>query len=176
MATSDAFLEEVYKNAVDAEVNKRSLTLSNLSDNAKNYQREISAYEDLKNRLNILTTTSKELYGFRSPFKNYVGTGEGVPDYFTVSANRLASTTTYDIEIKELANSQKFSSKAYNMNDTLPAGTIKLKVAEEEYTIDFAGGSLVNLQKNFRKNIRQKNKNNYHPKIKKSSSSHYGLS
>ena len=151
MATSDAFLEEVYKNAVDAEVNKRSLTLSNLSDNAKNYQREISAYEDLKNRLNILTTTSKELYGFRSPFKNYVGTGEGVPDYFTVSANRLASTTTYDIEIKELANSQKFSSKAYNMNDTLPAGTIKLKVAEDEYTIDFAGGSLVNLQKTLEK-------------------------
>ena len=151
MATSDAFLQDVYKNAVDAEVNKRSLTLSNLADNAKNYQREISAYEDLKNRLNILTTTSKELYGFRSPFKNYIGTGEGVPDYFTVSANRLASTTTYDIAIKELANSQKFSSKAYNMNDTLPDGTIKLKVAEDEYTIDFAGGSLVNLQKTLEK-------------------------
>ena len=72
MATSDAFLQDVYQNAVDAEVNKRSLTLSNLSDNAKSYQREISAYEDLKNRLNILTTTSKELYGFRSPFKNYI--------------------------------------------------------------------------------------------------------
>ena len=43
MATSEAFLDEVYKNAVEAEVNKRSTTLSNLADNARDYQREISA-------------------------------------------------------------------------------------------------------------------------------------
>ena len=147
MATTGAFLDEVYQNAVEAEVNKRSTTLSNLADNAKEYQREISAYEDLKVRLNTLSTASKELYGFRSPFKNYVGTGDGIPDYFTVTANRLANTTTYDIAIKDIASSQKFSSKAYNMSDQLPAGTIVLKVGEEEKTIEFSGGSLVNLQK-----------------------------
>lgn len=156
MATSEAFLEEVYKNAVDAEVIKRSSTLSNLSDNAKDYQREISAYEDLKSRLDTLSLTSKELYGFRSPFRNFVGRGEGVPEYFTVSANRMASTTTYDIAIKELASSEKFSSKAYNMNDKLPAGIIKLKIGEEEYSIDFAGGSLVDLQKAFDKTFGKK--------------------
>ena len=147
MATTGAFLDEVYQNAVEAEVNKRSTTLSNLADNAKEYQREISAYEDLKARLNTLSDASKELYGFRSPFKNYIGTGDGIPDYFTVTANRLANTTTYDIAIKDIAASQKFSSKAYNMSDQLPAGTIVLKVGEEEKTIEFAGGSLVNLQK-----------------------------
>lgn len=147
MATTGAFLDEVYQNAVEAEVNKRSTTLSNLADNAKEYQREISAYEDLKSRLNTLSEASKQLYGFRSPFKNYVGTGDGIPDYFSVTANRLASTGTYDIEIKDIASSQKFSSKAYNMSDQLPAGTIVLKVGEEEKTIEFAGGSLVSLQK-----------------------------
>lgn len=147
MATSEAFLEEVYKNAVDAEVIKRSSALSNLSDNAKDYQREISAYEDLKTRLEALSLASRELYGFRSPFRNFVGRGEGVPEYFTVSANRMANTTTYDIEIKDLANSQKFSSKAYNMKEKLPAGNITLKVGEEEYGVDFEGGSLVDLQK-----------------------------
>lgn len=156
MATSEAFLEEVYKQAVDAEVIKKSSTLSNLSDNAKDYQREISAYEDLKSRLDTLSLTSKELYGFRSPFRNFVGKGDGVPDYFTVSANRMASTTTYDIAIKELANSEKFSSKAYNMNEKLPAGTIKLKIGEEEYSVDFAGGSLVDLQKAFDKTFGKK--------------------
>ncbi|WP_157152851.1 flagellar filament capping protein FliD [Brachyspira murdochii] len=147
MATTGAFLDEVYQNAVEAEVNKRSTTLSNLADNAKDYQREISAYEDLKARLDTLSTASKELYGFRSPFRNFVGTGEGIPDYFTVTANRLANTTTYDIAIRDIAASQKFSSKAFNMADTLPAGKIVLKIGEEETTIDFAGGSLVNLQK-----------------------------
>lgn len=156
MATSEAFLEEVYKQAVDAEVIKKSSTLSNLSDNAKDYQREISAYEDLKSRLDTLSLTSKELYGFRSPFRNFVGKGDGVPDYFTVSANRMASTTTYDIAIKELANSEKFSSKAYNMKEKLPAGTIKLKIGEEEYSVDFAGGSLVDLQKAFDKTFGKK--------------------
>ena len=156
MATSEAFLEEVYKNAVDAEVIKRSSTLSNLLDNARDYQREISAYEDLKSRLEALSSASKELYGFRSPFRNFVGRGEGVPEYFTVTANRMANTTTYDIEIKELANSEKFSSKAYNMNDKLPAGNIKLKIGEDEYSIDFAGGSLVDLQKALNKEFGKK--------------------
>ena len=156
MATSEAFLEEVYKNAVDAEVIKRSSTLSNLLDNARDYQREISAYEDLKSRLDDLSSASKELYGFRSPFKNFVGRGEGVPEYFTVTANRMANTTTYDIEIKELANSEKFSSKAYNMNDKLPAGNIKLKIGDDEYSIDFAGGNLVNLQKALNKEFGKK--------------------
>ena len=156
MATSEAFLEEVYKNAVDAEVIKRSSTLSNLLDNARDYQREISAYEDLKSRLDSLSSASKELYGFRSPFRNFVGRGEGVPEYFTVTANRMANTTTYDIEIKELANSEKFSSKAYNMNDKLPAGNIKLKIGEDEYSIDFAGGSLVDLQKAINKEFGKK--------------------
>ena len=156
MATSEAFLEEVYKNAVDAEVIKRSSTLSNLLDNARDYQREISAYEDLKSRLDSLSSASKELYGFRSPFRNFVGRGEGVPEYFTVTANRMANTTTYDIEIKELANSEKFSSKAYNMNDKLPAGNIQLKIGEDEYSIDFAGGSLVDLQKAMNKEFGKK--------------------
>ena len=147
MATTGAFLDEVYKNAVDAEVNKRSTTLSNLADNARDYQRQISAYEDLKARLDTLATASKELYGFRSPFRNFVGVGDGIPDYFTVTANRVANTTTYDIGIRDIAASQKFSSKAFNMADTLPAGKIVLKIGEEETTIDFAGGSLVNLQK-----------------------------
>ena len=156
MATSEAFLEEVYKNAVDAEVIKRSSTLSNLLDNARDYQREISAYEDLKSRLDNLSSASKELYGFRSPFRNFVGRGDGVPEYFTVTANRMANTTTYDIAIKELANSEKFSSKAYNMNDKLPAGNIKLKIGEDEYSIDFAGGSLVDLQKVLNKEFGKK--------------------
>ena len=156
MATSEAFLEEVYKNAVDAEVIKRSSTLSNLLDNARDYQREISAYEDLKSKLEALSSASKELYGFRSPFRNFVGRGEGVPEYFTVTANRMANTTTYDIEIKELANSEKFSSKAYNMNDKLPAGNIQLKIGEDEYSIDFAGGSLVDLQKAMNKEFGKK--------------------
>ena len=156
MATSEAFLEEVYKNAVDAEVIKRSSTLSNLLDNARDYQREISAYEDLKSRLDNLSSASKELYGFRSPFRNFVGRGDGVPEYFTVTANRMANTTTYDIEIKDLANSEKFSSKAYNMNDKLPAGNIKLKIGEDEYSIDFAGGSLVDLQKALNKEFGKK--------------------
>lgn len=156
MATSEAFLEEVYKNAVDAEVIKRSSTLSNLLDNARDYQREISAYEDLKSRLDNLSSASKELYGFRSPFRNFVGRGDGVPEYFTVTANRMANTTTYDIAIKDLANSEKFSSKAYNMNDRLPAGNIKLKIGEDEYSIDFAGGSLVDLQKALNKEFGKK--------------------
>ena len=156
MATSEAFLEEVYKNAVDAEVIKRSSTLSNLLDNARDYQREISAYEDLKSKLDALSSASKELYGFRSPFRNFVGRGEGVPEYFTVTANRMANTTTYDIEIKELANSEKFSSKAYNMNDKLPAGNIQLKIGEDEYSIDFCGGSLVDLQKAMNKEFGKK--------------------
>lgn len=167
MATTGAFLDDVYKNAVEAEVLKRSGTLSNMSDNAKTYQREIAAYEDLKARLSTLSQASKELYGFRSPFRKFIGKGEGTPDYFTVTANRAASSTTHSIDIKQIASSQKFSSRAYNMNDKLPAGDITLKIGDNEKTINFAGGTLLNLQqaldkafgKAIKTTITQKSKN-----------------
>lgn len=167
MATSGAFLEEVYKNAVDAEVLKRSTTLSNMADNAKEYNKKIAAYEDLKARLSTLSQTSKDLYSFNSPFKKFIGNGEGIPDYFTVTANRVASTTTHSIDIKQVAQSQKFSSRAYNMNDKLPAGTVTFKIGDSEKTINFQGGTLLNFQqaidkafgKSIKTTITQKSKN-----------------
>ena len=145
MAT--AFLEDVYQKAVDAEVEMKSSTLKNLENSSKIYQREIAAYEDLRTRLITLSDASKELYGFRSPFRSFVGSGDGIPDYFTVTANRTASDTVHEIEIKQLAKSQKFSSKAYNINDELPAGTLVLKIGENEKTIVFEGGKLLDFQK-----------------------------
>ena len=44
------------------------------------------------------------------------------------------------------------------MKDKLPTGIIKLKVGEDEYSIDFAGGSLVDLQKAFDKTFGKKAK------------------
>jgi len=145
MAT--AFLEDVYQKAVDAEVEVKSSALKNLRDTSRIYQRQIAAYEDLRTRLTSLSEASRALYGFRSPFRSFVGNGEGIPEYFTVTANRTASDSVHEIEIKQIARSQKFSSKAYNMNDELPSGTLVLKIGENEKTIEFEGGKLIAFQK-----------------------------
>lgn len=146
MATSTAFLEDAYQKAVDAEVSQKSTSLSNFENNAKQYQREIAAYEELRIRLQNLSQASRDLYGFRSPFRNFIGTGDGIPDYFTVIADRNAADTKHTIEIKQLAQSQKFSSRAYSMTDKLPEGIIKFKIGETEKTVNFGGGNLLNLQ------------------------------
>lgn len=144
---SSAFLEEPYQKAIDAEVEKRSSTLNNLEYTARQYRREISAYEELRARLQTLSEASKELYGFRSPFRTFIGLSDGIPDYFTVTANRRAYDTTHDIEIIQTAQSQKFSSKAFNMKDELPSGTLVIKIGDEEKTVIFEGGSLLQFQK-----------------------------
>ncbi len=148
---SSAFLEEAYQKAIDAEVDKRSSTLNNLEDTARQYQREISAYEELRARLQTLSAASKELYGFRSPFRTFIGSSDGIPEYFTVTANRKAYDTTHDIEVIQIAQSQKFSSKAFNMKDELPAGTLIIKIGDEEKTVTFEGGSLLQFQKTLSK-------------------------
>lgn len=145
------FLEDVYQNAVDAEVERKSSNLKNLESNSRQYQREIAAYEELKIKLDALSESSKELYGFRSPFRSFLGTGDGIPDYFTVTAERTANDSVHEIEVKQVAKSQKFSSKAYNMNDELPSGTFVLKIGEEEKTIEFEGGKLKALQQSLLK-------------------------
>ncbi len=144
---SSPFLEETYQRAIDEEVEKRSSTLYNLEENSKIYQREIAAYSELRIKLQRLSETSKALYGFRSPFRNFIGISDGIPEYFTITAERTAYDTEHEIEVLEIARSEKFSSKPFNMKDSLPAGKIVVKIGDEEKTIDFEGGSLVQFQR-----------------------------
>ncbi|MDA1470311.1 hypothetical protein OGZ02_16190 [Brachyspira hyodysenteriae] len=59
MATAEAFLDEVYQNAVEAEVNKGVPRFLIWLIMLKKIIKEISAYEDLKARLDTLSTASK---------------------------------------------------------------------------------------------------------------------
>lgn len=167
MATSGAFLEETYEKAVEAEVTKRSVTLTNLERNTRQYQKEIATYDELKARIQNLQTTSRNLYGFRSPFRQFQGVGEGIPEYFSITADRTTANTKHTIEVKQIAQSQKFYSRAYAMTESLPATELTLRIGTNEKTVSFSGGTLLSFQqalsktfgKDMKVSITQKSRN-----------------
>lgn len=168
-STTGVFLNETYQKAVEADVAKQSRQLGVMEDQKKKLQKEIAAYEDMKERIRGLSDISKEIYSFKSPFRNLIGIGDAVGQYYTIAADRKATrNTTHSLDILGLAESLKFSSKPIGMNEQISTGNITLSINGRDISLDFAGGNLFAFKQAFDKvfkdeiktTIVQKTKNN----------------
>lgn len=139
--TTSIYLEETLKKAIDAEVSKKSQPLESAKKRRTQFQREASAYESVREKLTVLNNASKELFGFRSPFKTLKGIGEGVGEYFDITAARDAERTPHTVEVKSVAKNHKFASRPISKSEQIPAGTVTVRVGGLERTIAFKGGS-----------------------------------
>ncbi len=156
MATSSSFLlDENFRGAIDAEVSKESAKLNRLEDTRTTAQRQISAYEEIRSRADALNQASKALYSYNSPFRNLIGVGDGVGEYYNIIANRNAQKKSeHTLEITSVAATQKFASKPFTMTDKIAAGTITMASGTNQATLDFAGGSLVEFKRAFDKDFK----------------------
>ncbi|MEK6796363.1 MAG: flagellar filament capping protein FliD, partial [Spirochaetota bacterium] len=139
--TTSIYLEETLKKAIDAEVQKKSQPLESAKKRRTQFQREASAYESVREKLTVLNTASKELFGFRSPFKTLKGVGEGVGEFFDITAARDAERTPHTVEVKSVAKNHKFASRPVSKSEQIPAGQFTVRVGGQERTITFKGGS-----------------------------------
>ncbi len=150
--SSAYLLEDNYRNAVDAEVAKESKQLDRMRSQKTSVQRQIAAYEEISSRINTLNQASKDIYSFNSPFRNLVGIGDGVGEYYDVFANRTAQRNSeHAIEIKSIAKSQKFASKPFSMKENIAAGDVSMTIGTNKKTLSFEGGSLVDFKRAFDK-------------------------
>ncbi len=156
MATSSSFLlDENFRNAIDAEVSTQSAKLRRLEDTRSTAQRQISAYEEIRTRVDSLNQASKALYSYNSPFRHLVGVGDGVGEFYDVFANRNAQKKSeHTIEVTSVAASQKFASKPFAMTENIASGTISITAGTNGATLNFEGGTLVQFKRAFDKEFK----------------------
>ncbi len=157
MATSSSFfLDENFRGAVDAEVAKESAKLNRLEQTRTTAQRQISAYEEMRSRVDALNQASKALYSYNSPFRNLIGVGDGVGEFYDIFANRNAQKKSeHTLEVKSVAGSQKFASKPFAMTENIAAGTISITAGTNAATLNFEGGTLAQFKRAFDKEFRE---------------------
>lgn len=102
------------------------------------------ALRQLQTKLNTLNNATKDLYGFRSPFKEK-GVQISDPGVLQAQASRYAVNGTHTLEVLNLASSHKISSDQIKEDEILPAGTFSIEVDGNSYTIKFRGGNIKSL-------------------------------
>ncbi len=108
------------------------------------YSLRKEALRQLQTKLNTLNNATKDLYGFRSPFKEK-GVQISDPTVLQASASRYAVNGTHTLEVLHLASSHKISSDQIKEDEIFPAGTFSIEVDGNSYTIKFRGGNIKSL-------------------------------
>ncbi|MGQ9844021.1 MAG: flagellar filament capping protein FliD [Spirochaetota bacterium] len=108
------------------------------------YSLRKEALRQLQTKLNTLNNATKDLYGFRSPFKEKVVqlSDKGV---LQAQASRHAVNGTHTLEVLNLASSHKISTDQIKEDEILPAGNFSIEVDGNSYTIKFRGGNIKTL-------------------------------
>ncbi|HOM08816.1 MAG TPA: flagellar filament capping protein FliD [Spirochaetota bacterium] len=105
------------------------------------YSRRKEALRQLQTKLNTLNNATKDLYGFRSPFREK-GVQVSDTSVLQAQASRYAVNGTHTLEVLNLASTHKVSTDQIKEDEILPAGTFSIEVDGNSYTIKFRGGNL----------------------------------
>ncbi|MCS7206012.1 MAG: flagellar filament capping protein FliD [Leptospiraceae bacterium] len=117
-------------------------------DNRRNEIR-IQAWEELRTKTKKLVDTSREIYSFAGPFaiRKIVSDDEGS---ITGIASPNAEEGSQRIHVHQLAKAHKIRSKEISKSEVLPKGKFQILIDGKETEIQFAGGSIEDLEKAIR--------------------------
>jgi len=101
------------------------------------YQAKLSLYSSVKSALSDFKSTFSDLR-FTSSYNSYIGTSSD-SDVFTASVSNGAEVTNYDVEVNQLAQSQKLISSAFADKNSTNVGTGTLVINFGTYTYDGVG-------------------------------------
>ncbi len=102
------------------------------------------ALKILDNKLKKLSSTARDLYGFRASYDNKVARSSD-PTVLKANANKNALKGIKSIEVMQIATAHKISSDPVKNDAELPAGRVVIEVNGESHTVRFRGGNLKSL-------------------------------
>lgn len=124
------------------EVEKRKLTrLENQRTELEDTKKVWQAYS---RRVSGLRDAARSLFSFESPFLNRVGESTQ-PNAVTLNPNRSAAEGQWRIQVVQTATADRLSSDELPLDATAPAGDYRIKVGNQEITVNFRGGQLSSL-------------------------------
>ncbi|MDY6933253.1 MAG: flagellar filament capping protein FliD [Spirochaetota bacterium] len=110
------------------------------------YVKRKEALNLLKSHLVRLSSSAKELYGFRASYndKRAISSNTSV---LNASATKFAKSGNRKIEVIELASTQKIATDPITKDKKLSSGKFRIEVNGESEIIRFRGGKLQSLQR-----------------------------
>ncbi len=125
---SDIDTEGIIHKLVEVE----KIPLRRLEEEKKLKCQEKKVWKLLKEELVKLNDITKELYGFRSIFKDKKAINN---EFFTLTPTRNAKKSKHKIEILSLAKSHKILTDPISFKETLPGSIFEISVGEEKRVI-----------------------------------------
>jgi len=127
---TDIDVEGVIHKLVEVE----RIPIKRLEEEKNIKENEIKGWEFLKNEVNKLNEISKNLYGYKSVFKE-----KSIIDnqYFVLNPTRGAERSKHKIEILSLAQNHKILTEPLNSNNKLSSANFEIQVGSEKRNIQF---------------------------------------
>jgi len=122
--------------------------LYKLKENEADFKAQLSAYNELETRMGTFRSAMKEL-GSISNFKVYSSSSANT-DVIDITTSSVATQGSYDIQVVQLAESQKLRTNAYPTDEDFGEGSLTLSLGgTESFTVNLTAGeaSLSDIQK-----------------------------
>lgn len=112
-----------------------------MEEQVDTYQEERDAWQEIGRRLSDLRDSSRTLFSFENPFGDRVANSTDT-SAITASAERGATRGSAELEVLEVAQSDRFLSRPLASDFEVAAGRYGFRVGEDEISFSFSGGSL----------------------------------
>ncbi|MBN2325405.1 MAG: flagellar filament capping protein FliD [Spirochaetes bacterium] len=132
------------KELIDGLVKVESKKLDRLESAKDKFDKEKSAWVSLGNKIKALEESSKQLYGFRSPFENKVAVSSD-ESILVAEAQRTAEPSRSMVRVEQLARNERILSDPIPDDLVLDKQRIVFRVGEAEADIHFEGGRISDL-------------------------------
>ena len=129
--------EEMVEDLMEAE--RRSVT--RLEEEVDQFEEERSAWQEIGRRMSNLQEAGQLLFGFENPFNDRIANSND-ESVLTAVANRNADEGVTRIEVRQLAEADRFISRNLPTDFEVARGRYGFRVGESELYFSYNGGSL----------------------------------
>lgn len=117
------------------------IPLTKMEDRQSTYSEQKDVWLEISKKLSTLRDSAKALYGFQNPFQEHTVTSSDEA-VLTASATRDAEKKTQQVDVKQIASSDRFLSGSMKRDYTVPPGKYGFSIGNEVVEIAFKGGKL----------------------------------
>lgn len=134
-----------YNSLIDDLIAVEQMEIDDEYSNIVEYERVIEIIEDFETYVDDLSTLSKGLYDWTSPFGEMLATSDDT-SALDATADRSADISSYEIQIIQLADVDSFMSDSIYRTAQLDGATFSIIIGEETNEIEFLGGTIHQLE------------------------------
>ncbi|MBP7551789.1 MAG: flagellar filament capping protein FliD [Spirochaetes bacterium] len=116
---------------------------------------EKKIWSELKSKAQSFQNSAKKMYGFEAPFDDKLSVSSDEAS-FSANVSRNAEIGEYRINIKKKAASHKIAGAQLERNYKIQSGEYLFKIGDENFKVNFSGGSLDDFAQKIKKDSGEK--------------------